>query len=131
MKPVLELISRVGPSEANVLVTGENGTGKGTVAQAIHSVSGRTGKGLVSFVHEPADPLIARSKESSQCSRGTRQDVFKAILPRSHEVRQLVFEFVRRDRGIGHRAEASVVKSDGFADRPASSVEQVIEEILR
>src|SRR5687767_12658372 len=47
MRPVLELIARVGPSEANVLITGENGTGKGTVAQAIHSVSGRTGKGLV------------------------------------------------------------------------------------
>src|SRR5262249_3639116 len=47
MKPVLELIARVGPSEANVLITGENGTGKGTVAQAIHSVSGRSGKGLV------------------------------------------------------------------------------------
>src|SRR5213079_289169 len=47
MRPVLELISRVGPSEANVLVTGENGTGKGTVAQAIHAVSGRAGRGLV------------------------------------------------------------------------------------
>src|SRR5256886_12744014 len=47
MRPVLELISRVGPSEANVLVTGENGTGKGTVAQALHSVSARSGKGLV------------------------------------------------------------------------------------
>jgi DNA-binding NtrC family response regulator len=47
MRPVLELIQRVGPSEANVLITGENGTGKGTVAQAIHAVSGRTGKGLV------------------------------------------------------------------------------------
>src|SRR5437879_9094721 len=47
MRPVLELIARVGPSEANVLVTGENGTGKGTVAQAIHSVSGRAGRGLV------------------------------------------------------------------------------------
>ena len=47
MKPVLELISRVGPSEANILVTGENGTGKGTVAQALHSVSPRSGKGLV------------------------------------------------------------------------------------
>jgi DNA-binding NtrC family response regulator len=47
MRPVLELISRVGPSEANVLITGENGAGKGTVAQALHSVSGRTGKGLV------------------------------------------------------------------------------------
>jgi DNA-binding NtrC family response regulator len=47
MKPVLELISRVGPSEANVLITGENGTGKGTVAQAIHALSGRATKGLV------------------------------------------------------------------------------------
>src|SRR5438477_3352547 len=47
MRPVLELISRVGPSEANILVSGENGTGKGTVAQALHAVSGRSGKGLV------------------------------------------------------------------------------------
>ena len=47
MRPVLELIARVGPSEANVLVTGENGSGKGTVAQAIHAVSTRAGKGLV------------------------------------------------------------------------------------
>jgi DNA-binding NtrC family response regulator len=30
-----------------VLITGENGTGKGTVAQAIHAVSARAGKGLV------------------------------------------------------------------------------------
>ena len=41
MRPVLELIARVGPSDANVLITGENGTGKGLVAQAIHSVSQR------------------------------------------------------------------------------------------
>jgi DNA-binding NtrC family response regulator len=47
MRPVLELIARVGPSEANVLITGENGTGKGTVAQALHAVSTRTGRGLV------------------------------------------------------------------------------------
>ncbi len=47
MRPVLELIARVGPSEANVLITGENGTGKGTVAQALHAVSGRAGRGLV------------------------------------------------------------------------------------
>ena len=41
MRPVLELIARVGPSDANVLITGENGTGKGTVAQALHAVSAR------------------------------------------------------------------------------------------
>jgi DNA-binding NtrC family response regulator len=49
MRLVLELISRVGPSEANILVTGENGTGKGTVAQAIHAVSARAGRGLVTL----------------------------------------------------------------------------------
>ena len=41
MKPVLELIERVGPSEANVLITGENGTGKGVAARALHAVSPR------------------------------------------------------------------------------------------
>jgi DNA-binding NtrC family response regulator len=41
MLPVMELIARVGPSEANILVTGENGTGKGVVARALHAVSAR------------------------------------------------------------------------------------------
>jgi len=48
MKPVLEMIARVGPSEANVLVTGENGTGKSLVAQALHAVSPRASRPLVS-----------------------------------------------------------------------------------
>ncbi len=47
MHPVLEIISRVGPSEANVLITGENGTGKGVVAQTLHAVSDRASKPLV------------------------------------------------------------------------------------
>ncbi len=47
MRPVLEIISRVGPSDANVLITGENGTGKGVVAQALHAVSVRAGKGFI------------------------------------------------------------------------------------
>ena len=47
MRPVLELIGRVGPSDANVLITGENGTGKGVVARALHGVSTRAGKPLV------------------------------------------------------------------------------------
>ena len=48
MRPVLEIISRVGPSDANVLITGENGTGKGVVAQALHAVSARAGKAFIS-----------------------------------------------------------------------------------
>jgi DNA-binding NtrC family response regulator len=47
MQPVLEMIERVGPSDANVLVTGENGTGKGTVAAALHAASARAGKPLL------------------------------------------------------------------------------------
>ena len=47
MRPVLELIARVGPSDANILLTGENGTGKGTVAQALHAVSSRANRALV------------------------------------------------------------------------------------
>src|SRR4029077_17463992 len=47
MRPVLDLIERVGPSEAHVLITGENGTGKGVVARALHAVSARAGKPMV------------------------------------------------------------------------------------
>jgi DNA-binding NtrC family response regulator len=47
MRKVLELVARVGPSAANVLITGENGTGKGLVARALHAVSPRAGKPLV------------------------------------------------------------------------------------
>jgi len=47
MRPVLDVISRVGPSDANVLITGENGTGKGLVAQTLHSASLRSTRPLV------------------------------------------------------------------------------------
>jgi len=47
MRPALDLIERIGPSDANVLVTGENGTGKGVVAQALHAVSGRCARPLI------------------------------------------------------------------------------------
>ena len=46
MQPVLQMIARVGPSDANILITGENGTGKGTVARALHVVSLRAGRPL-------------------------------------------------------------------------------------
>ena len=48
MKPILDMIERIGPSEANVLVTGENGTGKSLVAQALHAVSQRASRPMVS-----------------------------------------------------------------------------------
>jgi DNA-binding NtrC family response regulator len=47
MQPVVQMIARVGPSDANVLITGENGTGKGLVARALHGRSERAGRTLV------------------------------------------------------------------------------------
>jgi DNA-binding NtrC family response regulator len=47
MRPVREIIERVGPSDANVLIRGENGTGKGVVARALHAVSKRSSKPLI------------------------------------------------------------------------------------
>jgi DNA-binding NtrC family response regulator len=41
MQPVLETIERVAPSDANVLITGESGCGKGLVARIVHSRSER------------------------------------------------------------------------------------------
>ncbi|HXI51259.1 MAG TPA: sigma-54 dependent transcriptional regulator [Candidatus Saccharimonadales bacterium] len=47
MAPVLEIVERVGPSDANVLITGENGTGKGVIARALHQRSHRAQRPLV------------------------------------------------------------------------------------
>ena len=47
MHQVLETMSRVGPSDANVLITGEHGTGKEVVAQMLHRLSARASRTLV------------------------------------------------------------------------------------
>jgi len=49
MQPVLQIIARVGPSDANVLITGENGTGKSLVARALHGVSPRASRSMVTI----------------------------------------------------------------------------------
>jgi DNA-binding NtrC family response regulator len=47
MKGVLAQLDRVAPTDANVLILGENGTGKGVVARRLHAKSQRAGKPLV------------------------------------------------------------------------------------
>jgi DNA-binding NtrC family response regulator len=47
MQPVLATIARIGPSDANVLITGEHGTGKEVVAQMLHALSARASRSLV------------------------------------------------------------------------------------
>jgi len=47
MQPVLKLMERIGPSDANVLVLGEHGTGKEIVARWLHAASARAERPLV------------------------------------------------------------------------------------
>jgi DNA-binding NtrC family response regulator len=47
MQPVLRLMERVGPSDASILITGENGTGKEVVAQWLHAASARAARSLI------------------------------------------------------------------------------------
>ncbi|HEX7977781.1 MAG TPA: sigma-54 dependent transcriptional regulator [Gemmatimonadaceae bacterium] len=43
LEAVLEMITRVAPSDSPVLITGESGTGKELVAHMVHRLSGRSG----------------------------------------------------------------------------------------
>jgi DNA-binding NtrC family response regulator len=47
MQPVLALIERAAPTDANVLILGENGTGKGLVARRMHARSARRDRSFV------------------------------------------------------------------------------------
>ena len=47
MRPVLQLMEQVGPSDANVLITGEHGTGKELVASVMHRTSPRSQRPFV------------------------------------------------------------------------------------
>lgn len=47
MRPLLQLITQVAPSDANILITGENGTGKELIAKTIHALSKRAQHALV------------------------------------------------------------------------------------
>lgn len=48
MKAVLNIVQRIGPADANVLITGENGTGKEIITRLLHSISSRADKPLIS-----------------------------------------------------------------------------------
>src|SRR5260370_11504605 len=64
MQPLLTLISRIGPSDANVLITGEHGTGKEVVALTLHALSPRASRptitvnpGVFPYVYFPTHVL--------------------------------------------------------------------------
>jgi DNA-binding NtrC family response regulator len=47
MQPILKLMERIGPSDANALITGEHGTGKEVVAAWLHAASPRALRPMV------------------------------------------------------------------------------------
>ena len=47
MRKLLDMLARVAPSGANVLVLGENGTGKGVIAQLLHARSTRAEQAFI------------------------------------------------------------------------------------
>ncbi|HXZ18796.1 MAG TPA: sigma-54 dependent transcriptional regulator [Candidatus Acidoferrales bacterium] len=47
MRPVMDLVAQVGPSEANVLITGEHGSGKEVIARTLHALSPRGLRAMV------------------------------------------------------------------------------------
>jgi DNA-binding NtrC family response regulator len=48
MKQVMKVVARIGPADANVLITGENGTGKELIAHTLHSLSQRAAGPMIS-----------------------------------------------------------------------------------
>ncbi|HLU06976.1 MAG TPA: sigma-54 dependent transcriptional regulator [Woeseiaceae bacterium] len=48
MQPVLQLVGRIAPSDANILITGEAGVGKGELARLIHARSKRSSNAFIS-----------------------------------------------------------------------------------
>jgi len=62
MQPVLDVIQRIGPSDANVLITGENGTGKGVMARAIHAASAQAAKPLITVNMEAFQKVCSKAR---------------------------------------------------------------------
>ncbi len=97
MRPVLELIARVGPSDANILLTGENGTGKSLAARVLHGVSERQTK-----------PLITVN------IGGLSESIFESEL--FGHVKGAFTGAIRDKRGLFRRAEGGTLLLDEIAE---------------
>jgi DNA-binding NtrC family response regulator len=62
MQEVLRSVRKVAPTDASVLITGENGTGKELVAQMLHRQSGRSGKAFVTVDLGSLSPTLFESE---------------------------------------------------------------------
>jgi DNA-binding NtrC family response regulator len=62
MRQVLHLAEKVAPTDANVLITGENGTGKELVARAVHRLSQRSNEVFVRVDVASLPPTLIESE---------------------------------------------------------------------
>jgi DNA-binding NtrC family response regulator len=62
MQRVFELVKKVAPANASVVITGESGTGKEVVARAIHSLSARKDKPFVALNCGAIPPTLIESE---------------------------------------------------------------------
>ena len=111
MQPVLEAITRVGPSDANVLITGEHGTGKEVVARTLHAVSRRAQRLLVS-VNTGAVPEGLFESELFGHVKGAFTDA-RTRPHRTFRTGRWGHDFPRRDRERTHSPAGQTVASAG------------------
>src|SRR3970282_1071869 len=62
MRRVYELISKVAPTRASVLITGESGTGKELVSQTLHRMSPRAGRPFLAVNCGAVAPSVIESE---------------------------------------------------------------------
>ena len=87
MQKVFTVMEKVVPSKANILITGESGTGKGLVAQAIHETGPRMGKPFIS-INCGAIPENLLESELFGHKKGaftSAVDDKKGLVPMAHE----------------------------------------------
>lgn len=83
MRRVYQLVARLGPSDASVLITGDSGTGKELVAQAIHAQSDRRDGEFVAVNcaavpgHLLESELFGHAKGAFTDARGSRPGLFQ------------------------------------------------------
>ena len=64
MNNLRSIVEKVAATDANILITGENGTGKEVLANEIHRLSTRCGKKCCLWIWEPLRKPFSRANSS-------------------------------------------------------------------